>query len=147
MSTVVHAQDPFGNAVTLQHPASAAAVAGFVDGFLGYQPSNLAILPAAETDHSLIVQTCAAVLWMFSESPAGPPKARWHLARAAAAAWPATERERQFAAAVAHWVAERVKQLTRTQEETDGTNSETVPRHKRGAAAPYTPRGHQAPFV
>jgi hypothetical protein len=105
MTTMVNAQDPFGNAVTLQQEASAAAIAGFVDGFLGYRPSILAILPAAETDHSLIVQACAAVLWMFSESPAGPPKARMHLARAAAAALPATERERQFAAAVAYWVA------------------------------------------
>ena len=105
MNAAVHAQDPFGNAITLQHEASAAAVAAFVGGFLGYRPSILAILPAAETDHSLTVQACAAVLWMFSESPAGPPKARGHLARAAAAALPATERERQFAAAVAHWVA------------------------------------------
>ena len=105
MDAAVHAQDPFGNAITLQHAASAAAVAGFVDGFLGYRPSILAILPAAETDHSLTVQAYAAALWMFSESPAGPPKARGHLARAAAAALPATERERQFAAAVAHWVA------------------------------------------
>ena len=105
MNAVVPAQDPFGNAVTLQHAASGAAVAAFVEGFLGYRPSILAILSAAETDHSLIVQACAAALWMFSESPDGPPKARGHLARAAAAALPATERERQFAAAVAHWVA------------------------------------------
>ena len=105
MNAVVNAQDPFGNAITLQHEASADAVAAFVGGFLGYRPSILAILPAAETDHSLTVQACAAALWMFSESPAGPPKARGHLARAAAAALPATERERQFAAAVAHWVA------------------------------------------
>jgi tetratricopeptide (TPR) repeat protein len=101
----VLAQDPFGNALTLQHESSAAAVLGFAEGFLGYRPSILAILPAAESDLSPMVQACAAALWMFSESPAGPPKARMHLARAAAAALPATERERQFAAAVAHWVA------------------------------------------
>jgi hypothetical protein len=98
------AADPFGNPLTLQHADSAAAVGGFIDGFLGYRPSILDVLPAAERDDSLIVQACAAALWMFSESPAGPPKARGHLARARAAALPATERERQFAAAIACWV-------------------------------------------
>ena len=66
--------DPFGNPFQVQHEASAGAVNDFVEGFLGYTPRILAILPAAEHDASLIVQTCAAVLWMFSESPAGPPK-------------------------------------------------------------------------
>jgi len=103
-AAMVTAPDPFGHALTLQHADSAAAVNGFIDGFLGYRPSILAVLPAAERDHSLVVQTCAAVLWMFSESPAGPPKARAHLARARQAGLPATERERRLAAAVARWV-------------------------------------------
>ena len=89
MAATLHlAQDPFGNALTLQHEASAAAMTGFVDGFVGYQPSILAVLGAAESDDSLVVQTCAAVLWLFSESPAGRPKARAHLERARRAALP-----------------------------------------------------------
>jgi hypothetical protein len=104
-AAMVQAHDPFGNPLSLQHEASAAAVADFIEGFLGYEPRILAVLGAAEHDQSLIVQACAAVLWMFSESPAGPPKARAHLARAARAGLPATERERQFAQAVVHWVA------------------------------------------
>jgi hypothetical protein len=98
------ASDPFGHPLTLQHADSAAAVHGFIHGFLNYTPSILAVLPAADVDHSLVVQTLAAVLWMFSESPAGPPKARAHLARARAADLPATERERRLAEAVARWV-------------------------------------------
>ena len=104
-ATLVIAQDPFGNALTLQHETSAVAMAGFVDGFVGYRPSILAVLGAAESDDSLVVQTCAAVLWLFSESPAGGPKAHGHLERARRAALPATERERQLAAAVANWLA------------------------------------------
>ena len=105
---MIQARDPFGNPLTLQHEASAAAMTGFVDGFIGYQPSILAVLAAAESDDSLVVQTCAAVLWLFSESPAGRPRARAHLARAQRAALPATERERQLASAVAQWLAGEV---------------------------------------
>ena len=87
----VEARDPFGNAITLQHAASAAAVGDFIEGFLHYEPRILAVLAAAEQDKSLIVQAYAAVLWMFSESPAGRPKANAHLARARSAGLPATE--------------------------------------------------------
>jgi len=104
MPAMLQAQDPFGNLISLQQPGSAEAVNGFINGFLGYQPSILAVLPAAEVDNSLVVQTWAAVLWMFSESPAGPPKARAHLARARAANLAATPRERRLAEAVARWV-------------------------------------------
>ena len=97
--------DPFGNAFQVQHEASAAALNDFVEGFLGYTPRILAVLAAAEHDASLIVQTCAAVLWMFSESPAGPPKARAHLQRAADAALPANARERLFNHAVQQWLS------------------------------------------
>ncbi len=102
---MVHITDPFGNPLALQQPASAAAMHGFANGFLGYTPSILAVLGAADNDDSLSVQASAAALWMFSESPAGPPKARAHLERARRAALPASGREQQFAAAVAHWVA------------------------------------------
>ena len=100
---MIIANDPFGNPITLQQAASADAVAGFVEGFLGYQPTLLAVLGAAEHDHSLIVQACAAALQLFSESPAGVPAARAHLALARRAGLPATDREQQFARAVAHW--------------------------------------------
>lgn len=105
MPAAMHtAADPFGNPLTLQHADSAAAVNGFVGGFLGYRPSILDVLPAAERDSSVVVQACAAALWMFSESPAGPPRARAHLDRARAAGLPATEREQRFANAIARWV-------------------------------------------
>ena len=42
-ATRVIAQDPFGNTLTLQHETSAAAKAGFVDGFVGYRPGTLAL--------------------------------------------------------------------------------------------------------
>ena len=97
--------DPFGNTITLQQASSAAALHDFIHGFIGYQPRILAVLGVAHTDHSLIVQTCAAALHLFSESPGGPAQAQHHLARAAQAGLPATQRERQLAAAVAHWAA------------------------------------------
>ena len=105
---MIQARDPFDNPLTLHHEASAAAMTGFVDGLIGYRPSILAVLAAAESDDSLVVQTCAAVVWLFSESPAGRPKARAHLARARRAALPATERERQLASAVVQWLAGEV---------------------------------------
>ena len=100
---MIAAHDPFGNAISVQRATSVAAVAGFVDGFLGYRPSILAVLAAAEHDDSLIVQACAAALQLFSESPSGFPRARAHLARAANAALPSTERERLFASAIQAW--------------------------------------------
>ena len=100
---MIAAHDPFGNAIWVQRATSVAAVAGFVDGFLGYRPSILAVLAAAEHDDSLIVQACAAALQLFSESPSGFPRARAHLARAANAALPSTERERLFASAIQAW--------------------------------------------
>ncbi len=101
---MVDGLDPLGLPVRVQRPDSLAAVGGFVSGFLAYEPQILAVLEAAKHDHSLIVQTLAAVLWMFSESPAGPPQARQHLDCARRAALPASEREQSLAAAVAAWV-------------------------------------------
>lgn len=98
------AQDPFGNPVLLQHAGSLPALHDFIEGFLAYEPRLLNILPAAEHDHSVVVQACAAALQMFSESPAGPPAARRHLARARQAGLPASEREQGFFTAVTHWV-------------------------------------------
>ena len=97
--------DPLGHAIRVQRPESVAALAGFVTGLLGYRRSVLDVLAAAAQDDSLIVQACAAALWMFSESPAGPPQAQAHLDRARRAGLPATPREQGFACAVSHWVA------------------------------------------
>ena len=102
---MIDALDPLGNAVRVQRPESVAALAGFVDGLLGYRRCILDVLAAAEHDDSLIIQACAAALWMFSESPAGPPKASAHLDRARRAKLPASAREQDFAGAVSHWVS------------------------------------------
>ena len=50
---MIQARDAFGNPLTLQHEASAAVMTGFVDRFVGYRPSILAVLGAAESDDSL----------------------------------------------------------------------------------------------
>ena len=70
----IHAKDPFGNTITVNNEASAVAVNGFINGFLGYQPSILDIQKVADTDHHVIVQACAAALCMFSEAPGGVPQ-------------------------------------------------------------------------
>jgi tetratricopeptide (TPR) repeat protein len=96
-------QDRFGLPIHLARQDSAAAVDGFIEGFLGYQPSILDVLPAAKHDESVIVQAYAAALRLFSEAPGGPEAARAHLQRARAAALPASEREHRFAEAIALW--------------------------------------------
>jgi len=108
--------DPFDLTIHLARPESTAAVAGFVEGFLGYRPSILAVLAAAEHDESLIVQAYAAALQMFSEAPGGPEAARAHLLRARAAGLPASERERQFAEAVSLWADGEVRAAIATLE-------------------------------
>lgn len=100
---MITVEDPFGLPITVQTEAGAAAVNDFIRGFLGYEPRIAAVLDVAEHDAGLMVQACTAALHLFSESPAGAPRAREHLARAAAADLPASPRERQFAAAVAAW--------------------------------------------
>lgn len=97
-------QDPFGNPIRLQRSESAAGVAGFVEGLLGYEPRILDVLAAAEHDDSLVVQSCAAVLCLFSEAADGPPLARAHLERARRADLQATPREQCLAGAVQHWI-------------------------------------------
>jgi tetratricopeptide (TPR) repeat protein len=101
---MIEASDPFGLALRVQHPDSVAAVCGFIEGFLGYTPRILDVLRSADRDDSVIVQACAAALQMFAEDRNGPTHARRHLARAAQAQLPCTERERQFASAVQLWV-------------------------------------------
>lgn len=101
---MIEAHDPFGLPVRVQHPDSAAAVAGFINGFLGYTPRILDVLKVADCDDSVLVQACAAALQMFGEDAGAPARARAQLDRAQAAGLPCTERERQFAEAVRLWV-------------------------------------------
>lgn len=96
-------QDLLGHEIRVADAASVAAVDDFVGGFIACEARVVNILGAAEHDDSVIVQTCAAALHLFAESPAGPVNARPHLARAAASALPATTRERTFLAAVQAW--------------------------------------------
>ena len=56
------AHDPFGLPIHVQRPESAAAVDGFIEGFLAYEPRILDVLAAAEHDDSLIVQTLTSGL-------------------------------------------------------------------------------------
>ena len=96
--------DPFELPVSLQDPSSLAGVHGFIEGFLGYEPRILDVLPCAEQDSSALVQAYAAALHMFSESREGPAGARVHLARARAAQLEATPREQDVLHAVSAWV-------------------------------------------
>lgn len=95
--------DLLGNEIHVADAASVAAVDDFVGGFIASEARIVNVLAAAEHDDSVIVQTCAAVLHLFSESPAGPVNARPHLARAAASKIAASDRERRFARAVQAW--------------------------------------------
>lgn len=95
--------DLLGNPVTLDDPASLAAVDDFVGGFIGCEARAANVLQAAE-DTSPLVQACCAALHMFAESREGAPNARPFIARAQASASRATEREQRFIAAVAAWI-------------------------------------------
>ncbi|HMN76770.1 MAG TPA: tetratricopeptide repeat protein [Burkholderiaceae bacterium] len=95
--------DLLGNEIHVADAASVAAVDDFVGGFIASEARIVNVLAAAEHDDSVIVQACAAVLHLFSESPAGPVNARPHLARAAASKIAASDRERRFARAVQAW--------------------------------------------
>ena len=101
--------DPFELPIHVQQADSSEAVRGFIEGFLAYRPSILDILAAAETDQSVIVQSYAAALRLLSESAAGRPAALAHMARAARAGLPCSERESLVAEAVSHWVAGDVR--------------------------------------
>ena len=96
--------DILGNALTLHDPGSVDPVNDFVQGFIACESRAVNILAAAGSDHSCIVQTCAAALHMFAESAAAPGNARPFIERARAHAAQATEREQRLCAAVAAWV-------------------------------------------
>lgn len=95
--------DCLGNAVTLDGEAALPALDDFVEGFIASEARVVNILQAAESDHSPIVQACAAAVHMFAESADAPANARPFLQRAQARAGAATPREQRFIAAVAAW--------------------------------------------
>ncbi|HEX2543624.1 MAG TPA: tetratricopeptide repeat protein [Ramlibacter sp.] len=95
--------DAFGNRVTLDGPASLAALNDFVEGFLASEARAANILQAQD-DPAAIVQACCAALHMFAETGDAPDHARPFLQRAKARAGQATPREQRFVAAVAAWV-------------------------------------------
>lgn len=96
--------DGLGNPVTLDDPASLAAVNDFVEGFIASEARAVNILQAQQ-DASPIVQAYCAALHMFAETGDAPANARPFVERAQARADEATQREQRFIAAVAAWVA------------------------------------------
>lgn len=97
-------RDWLGNEVTAAGPATVAGIDDFIGGFLSYETRAANILAAADADaDSPLANAYAAMLWLFLESPDGPPKAAPYLARAEAAAPRATVREGMVVAAVRAW--------------------------------------------
>ena len=109
--------DPLGNAVTLGDPASLAAVADFVEGFIASEARAVNILAAAQDDDSAIVQAYAAAVHMFAESRDAPKNARPFLDRAKSACAGATGREQRFIAAIDAWVRGDIPRAIRLHEE------------------------------
>lgn len=95
--------DFLGNPVTPDDASSVAAIDAFTQGFLACELRVLDILPAAQHDHSAIVQTLAGMLHLFAEDPTGAPNAQPYLQRARAAADRASPREQRLLAAVQAW--------------------------------------------
>ena len=103
MADTTPVKDLLGNEIHVADLASVAAVDDFVGGFIACEARVTNILAAAEHDDSVIVQSCAAALHMFAESPAGPVNARPHLERGARSGVTASECERRFLRAVQAW--------------------------------------------
>jgi tetratricopeptide (TPR) repeat protein len=95
--------DVLGNALTLDHERSLAAVNDFVEGFIASEARAVHVLAAAGSDTSPIVQAYAAAVHMFAESRQAPANARPFLERARARSHEATPREQRFIAAVDAW--------------------------------------------
>lgn len=97
-------QDWAGNPITADSDATAAAICDFVGGFVGYETRAVNVLAAAEADpENMLANAYAGALHLFLESPEAPALARPWLARAAAHATGATERERITLAALTAW--------------------------------------------
>jgi len=98
-------RDCLGNPLTLDDPASLAAVDDFVEGFIASEARAANVLAAAAQDTSPMVQACAAAIHLFAESRDGPAHARPFIERAQAGAARATPREQTFIAAIGAWWA------------------------------------------
>jgi hypothetical protein len=96
-------EDALGNALSLQHGQSLAAVNDFVEGFISCEARAVNVLNAAG-DESPIVQACCAALHMFAESRDGPTNALPFIDRALNSPIKATEREMRFVHAIKAWV-------------------------------------------
>ena len=96
--------DSLGNAITLQHADSAAAVNDFVEGFIASEARAIAPLSMAGTDTSPIVQAYCAALHMFAESRDAAASARPFIEQALASPIRATPREQRFVQAVKAWI-------------------------------------------
>ncbi len=113
--------DLHGNTLSTSDVTATQAVNAFVSGFLGYTPQILQVLPAAERhpEHGLL-NTLAAAVCLFAESPAAPAQAAPYLAAAARAVTHgsgATERERGWLAHVQAWADDDIDLAQRIADE------------------------------
>lgn len=107
-----HAHDYLGNPVGTHSPTVLAALNDFVGGFLAYETRSERILAVADAQaDERLAQIYAGCLWLFLESPEGPPRARAYLQRAEAAAAAAGEagvREQLLLEILRAWIASDV---------------------------------------
>jgi hypothetical protein len=96
-------EDALGNALSLQHGQSLAAVNDFFEGFIACEARAVNVLKVA-SDESPIVQAYCAALHMFAESRDGPANALPFIERALNSPITATEREMRFVHAIKAWV-------------------------------------------
>lgn len=76
-------QDYLGNPVGTASSEVLAALNDFVGGFLAYETRAERILAVADAHpRERLAQIYAGLLWLFLESPEGPPRARHYLLRA-----------------------------------------------------------------
>ena len=100
--------DSLGNPVTLQNPASLAALNDFVEGVLACEARALNVLQLAATDGAALPQAYCAALQLFAESAKSAANAEPFLKRAEQAVAlesTTTERERRFVAAIRAWAS------------------------------------------
>jgi len=91
--------------VTVGRQATVYAINDFIEGLLGYETKAAGIVTAADEDaDSTLANAYAAMFFMFLESREAPAQAAHYIARAAAAAVHATERERMVLDAATGWV-------------------------------------------
>ena len=110
-------KDCLGNPVTLQDPASLAALNDFVHGFIACEASAVNVLRISEADHSPLVQAYCAALHMFAESVDAVQNARPFIDRALSLSTQVSARERRFVVCVQTWVNGDIAQAAKLHEE------------------------------